>query len=276
MAEGNPPAYPDPFDPTTGAPQAGMPHPMDADAAAAHQPAGVANVAKKPAPPPKRKRRRRWPFVLLALVLLLALLVLFAPTIAGTSPVRSIVLGQVNQRINGRVEVADWSLGWTSPVTVSGLKVFDKAGSLILELPRLTTELRLIDAARGKLHFGQVTVDGLSALVRRDPKGNVNLTELTPPSSTPTPPSAGPTKLPDVSGELHLVNCRVTFEDRQQGQTFYFPSIAGTVKCPDVNGPIENHLEVACKVGDAPAGKLTINGRADVADANEIKPDTVS
>ena len=63
---------------------------------------------------------------------------------------------------------------------------------------------------------------------------------MPPPSSEPTPPDTGPTRLPDVSGELHLVNCRATFEDQQQGQTFYFPTIAGTVKCPDINGAIDN------------------------------------
>src|SRR5215213_8095149 len=116
MAEGNRPVPPDPS-PFPGNPQS----PIDSDAATAHEPAGVAN---KPAPP-KKKRRRRWPLVLLALLLLLALLVVLAPTIAGTAPVRSVILGQVNQRLNGRVDVADWSLGWTSPVSVSGLKVFD-------------------------------------------------------------------------------------------------------------------------------------------------------
>jgi hypothetical protein len=257
MAEG--PLPPDP---------ASIPDPQPASADA-HRPAGTA-----PPAPKKPRRRRRWPFVVGGLLLLLVLLVVLLPTLAGTSPVRSLVLGQVNQRINGRVEVADWSLGWTTPVSVSGLKVFDRNGSQILELPRLTTELKLLDAARGRLHFGKVTVDGLDALVRRDAKGEINFARLVPPG--PETPAAGPTTLPDIRGELHLVNCRATFEDQLQGQTFFFPSIAGTVKCPDINATIENALEIACRVGDAPAGKLTVVGNLDVADGNVIVTDKMA
>jgi hypothetical protein len=230
--------------------------------------------------------------VLLVLVLLLGLLVVLAPTLAGSGPGRSVIVSQVNQRINGRMELGELSLGWTSPVRVGGLKLFDKAGSQILELPRLTTELSLLDAVRGRLRFGKVTVEGLNATVKRDAQGNINFAQLVPSSSPPqqesAKPQAGPagtrpsapspsstaeTKLPDVSGELHLVNCRATFEDQMQGQTFYFPSIAGTVKCPDINGAIENALEVACKVGDASPGKMAVAGRADIAENNVVRPE---
>jgi hypothetical protein len=236
-----------------------------------------------------RKRRRRWPFVLLGIVLLLGLLVLLAPTLAGTGPGRSLIVGQVNQRINGRLELGELSLGWASPVRVGGVKLFDKSGALILELPKLTTELSLLDAARGSLHLGKVTVEGLNALVRRDPQGNINFAQLVPSAPTPQrggakPQAARPagtttsaatssqTELPDVSGELHLVKCRATFEDQMQGQTFYFPTIAGTVKCPDINSAIENALDVACKVGDAAPGTLRVVGRADIADGNLVDP----
>src|SRR5687768_14707179 len=104
MAEGTLPPDPNlPPDPmpapgTTGDPLH-PPYPFDA-----HAPAGVAEGT----PVVKRKRRRRWPYVLLAFVLLIGLLVLLTPTLAGTGPVRGVILGQVNQRLNGRVEVADW------------------------------------------------------------------------------------------------------------------------------------------------------------------------
>lgn len=255
------------------------PQPTDAAVASAVTPAGKAN------PQAAKKRRRRWPYALLAIVLLVGLLAVFAPTLAGTGPGRSIIVGQVNQRINGRVDIGELSLGWLSPVRVGGLKVFDKAGSQILEVPRLTTELSLLDAVRGKLHFGKVTVEGLNALVRRDAQGNINFAQLAPTAAPATesvnPQPAVPAQsgtpsratLPDISGELHLVNCRATFEDQLQGQTFFFPTIAGTVKCLDINSAIENALEIACKVGDAPPGKLTIAGRADVADGHVVDPD---
>lgn len=260
MEEGNLRA---PSDPTDPAPAPGAPVNAQSDDVA-NQPAAQAPPAAKP-PPAKKKRRRRWPYVVLGLLLLLGLLVVLLPTIAGTGPARIIIVGQINQRLNGRIDIADWSLGWTSPLSVTGLRVYDAQGVQVIELPKLTTGLTLLDAVRGRLHFGKVTVEGLNALIRRNRTGEINLAQLLP--SDPQPqPDTGPTKLPDMRGELHLVNCRATFEDQIQGQTFFFPSIAGVVKCPDINGSIENALEVACKVGDAPQGKLTVAGRADVAE----------
>jgi hypothetical protein len=246
--------------------------------AQAHAPAAA---APRPA---KRKRRRRWPWVLLVLLLLLVLIVVAAPALLSTSPARSFVVGKINQNLNGKVKIDDWSLGWMSPVRITGVKVFDKSGVQIVELPHLTTELTLLDAARGHLKLGKVTVEGLDVLVRRDAQGNLNLSELMGHNGAAKPKAAGggpgassgsseETKLPDVSGELHMVNCRATYEDQLQGQTFQFPSIAGTVKFPDINQPIDHALEIACKVGNSPPGKLNVAGKADVADNNVLRAD---
>ena len=268
MAEGTRPLPPEP---TPNPAASRIPPDIDDAAHAARQPAAAARAVAKP--PPKRKRRR-WPYVIVSLLVVLVLLVLLAPTLAGTGPVRSIIVGQVNQRINGRINLGDLSMGWTSPVSLSGLKVFDKGGAQVLEVGRVTTELTLLDAVRGKLHFGKVTVDGLNALVRRDAQGNVNLNQIAPSAPHPAPPPrSGPAKLPDLSGELHLVNCRATFEDQVQAQTFFFPTIQGVVKVPDINGAVENALEVTCKVGNSPPGKLTLNGKADVVENNVVNVD---
>src|SRR4051812_13336724 len=207
MAEGTIPPTPDP----------------DQDLNPQVPPEGAAAAPPEAAKPStKPRRRRRWPIVLLVLLLLLVLLVALAPTLLSTSPARSFVIGKINQNLNGKVKIDQWSLGWTSPVRVTGLKVFDKSGAQILELPHLTTQLTLLDAARGHLRLGKVTVEGLDVLVRRDLQGNLNLSELMGSGSgNGVKPQAGgaegktssdssQTKLPDVSGELHLVNCRAT------------------------------------------------------------------
>ena len=67
-----------------------------------------------PAPGKGAHRRRRWPLVVGGILAVLLLLVLLAPWIASTGPVRSMVIGQVNKQLNGRVEAADWSLGSTT------------------------------------------------------------------------------------------------------------------------------------------------------------------
>src|SRR5690349_4964118 len=142
MAEGTLPPAPDsepnaflhPDEPAGAAPATG-------GTPTFHEPAHPA------APSPKRRRRRLWPKVLLILLILIVLAVVFAPALLSTAPARSFVVGKINQNLNGRVEINNWALGWASPVTVSGIKVFDKSGVQILELPRLTTELTLLNAA---------------------------------------------------------------------------------------------------------------------------------
>jgi hypothetical protein len=240
-------------------------------------------------PTPKR-RRRRWPYVILGLLLVLVLLVVFAPTIASSGPVRAMVMSKVNANLNGRVEVASFSAGWTSGIKVEGVRVFDAQNAQILQLKSLTTELTLMDAVRGQLHLGKVTVDGLNALVKSDSEGNLNFAKLVKespqppkeqhPKTEPKAPKADePTKLPDVSGELHLVNCSATYEDGRSasiggtGQTFYFPSIAGVVKFPDINKTIEDAIDIAVKVGDGQPGKIALAGTADIAENNVLQLD---
>ncbi len=240
-----------------------------------------------------------------ALLLLLVLLVLLAPMIASSGPVRSFVLGKVNDNLNGRVQVDSWSLGWTGGLKLSGVRVFDEQNAQILQLKSLTTELSLLDAIRGRYHVGKVVVDGLDALVKTDAEGTTNFAKLpkqdpaapqtesqpqdqpastAPSQQDPAAPQAPeePTKVPDVRGELHLVNCSATYEDGRSpanggtGQTFHFPSIAGIVKFPDINKAIENAIEVTCRVGDGAPGKISVAGFADVIENNEVHVERAS
>ena len=71
-----------------------------------------------PAPP---RRKRWWLRIVLAVLILIILLVVFLPQIASLGFVRSIVVGKVNENLNGKVAIADWSLGWTGGVDVKGM-----------------------------------------------------------------------------------------------------------------------------------------------------------
>src|SRR5215218_3154920 len=110
-------------------------------------------------PPAPRKRRRRWPWMILGLLIALVLLVILLPTIASTGPVRSFAVGQINNKLNGTVQIADWSLGWTSGINVGGVKVYDEQKVLVLEVDHLKTDLTLLNAARGNYQLGETLID---------------------------------------------------------------------------------------------------------------------
>src|SRR5437660_10949416 len=98
------------------------------------RPADSDSTSKSPAPPPTKKkhRGRRWAVVLGSVLVVLVLLAVLAPSLLSTGVGRSLGLKVVNGNLDGRLEVADWSLGWNSGITLDGVKLFDQQGGLIL------------------------------------------------------------------------------------------------------------------------------------------------
>ncbi len=86
--------------------------------------------------------------MILALFVLLILLVLLGPTIASTAVVRSIVVSKINNSLNGKLDITDWSIGWTSGVTVTGIKLDDDKGRRIVEVSSVKIPASLIGLAR--------------------------------------------------------------------------------------------------------------------------------
>jgi hypothetical protein len=164
-------------------------------------PAGDAKPAVK-----KRRRRRRWPYVLLGLFLALMMLVVFAPAIASTGPVRNMVVGQINKNLKGHVEISDWSLSWTGGVSVTGVKVFDQDKKLVASVESLTTPLSLIGAIRGNLTLGDTVARGVTFDFTQYPDGTTTLDRLLKPSTESKPDS----DLPNLSGRLRLENAHGT------------------------------------------------------------------
>ncbi|HEY0010211.1 MAG TPA: hypothetical protein VGB55_15915, partial [Tepidisphaeraceae bacterium] len=245
-------------------------------------PASTPPNAMPPAstPPVKRRRKRRWLKVLLALVLLLIALVVLLPAILSFGPVKTLVTNQAGRFINGRVEVATWNFGWTSPVKIHGLKVYDLQNTLVAEVDRLEVEAPLHRLARGDLNLGKVLVDAnltrlvvhsdgstnLNDLIKRDPNAKEETTQ---------PSSGEPAKLPDVTADVELKlrgavevlddqNRPVTTVQLRQGS-------GGTLKIDNINQPIATDLKFIYTVGNDPiAGTVTLAGTADAIENNQI------
>src|SRR5262249_54206830 len=137
-----------------------------------------------PEPKPTPRKRRKWPWVLLALFALLILLVLLAPTIISTSPVRSIVVSRINNSLSGQLDIADWSIGWTSGVTIEGVKLDDAQGKRIAEVSSIRLPISLLGAARGNYDLGDVVIDKPNLVnVEVYANGSTNLDQLAKPST---------------------------------------------------------------------------------------------
>lgn len=239
--------------------------------------------------PPARRKHRRWPWVVAGILILLLLLVLLAPTLLSMGWARSLVVSRINQRLNGRAEIQNWSLGWTSGLRVEGLVIYDDSGRQILQLPHLDTRLTLASLIRGNYDAGKIDVRGLDVLVVREPDGSLNWDRLLKTAGTPggagmPPPSAKsepakksePSKLPRVRAELALSSCSATYEDRRQRQTVYLRSINGNVNVPDINQPITDTLAAQAQVNDGPVGTVSLGGSVEAVKGNRVALDSAN
>src|SRR5206468_4166700 len=123
-------------------------------------------------------------------VLLLLIVVLLAPTIASMGWARNYAVGKINQNINGHVQIANWSLGWTGGIKLDGIKVFDDQNRQMLEVAHVSTQLSLLNAARGNYDLGQTVVDSPDFNIVRYPDGTTNLQKLKKPAAPGTSSSS--------------------------------------------------------------------------------------
>lgn len=234
----------------------------------------------------KPRRRRRWPWVVGAVIVFLLVLLLILPTLLCSGIGRSIIVSQVNQRINGKVEIKDLSLGWVSPIRLGGMVIYDASGRQILQLQHVATGLTLLNAARGNYALGKTQIDGLDVLVSREADGSLNWAHLArgaaPGSAEPAPagkPAAKESgKLPNVEGEVVLDHCTVTYEDRSDPHQppVYLRSVRADVKIPGINGTISDDVSIDAQVGSAAPGKIALAGSLDVVKDNRLAMDSAT
>ena len=244
-----------------------------AKSAGASGPSGAGNpppaVPTKSVPPkPAPKKRRRWLVIAVVaigiigilLVGVVAALVALVPTIASSGYARSIIVGQVNNNLNGKVSIDDISVSWTGGLKITGVRVLDESGAQILQLSQASTGLSLLDTIESgfkRFHLGDVVVDGLNFDAKRYKDGSTNFQRLlkssasttAAPPTAPTPAtpehSTKPITLPDVSGTIVLSNSSGTFEDESANKTVKLPNIAARIEIPSLTEPITQSFDLA-------------------------------
>src|SRR5829696_6742565 len=114
-------------------------------------------------PQPKSFLRRfRWLLIAGGVVVLLLLLVLLAPTLASMGWAKSIILGQVNDQLNGTLEAKEWDLNWWGGIELREVRLFDKKKAQLAEVKRVRTDLSVWDIVFGDMYnLGKTKVEGL-------------------------------------------------------------------------------------------------------------------
>jgi hypothetical protein len=234
-----------------------------------------------PPPAPRPRRKRRWLGALAALLVVIILLILLAPTIAGMGFVKSIVVGQINQKINGSVEVGSYSVGWFSGISANDVKVYDQKKNLILQLNRFATGLSLLDAIRGNYALGDTLLDVDLVRAEIDKDGQLNYLALLKPSAKqPRPagtPSESPTNsassspLPSVSGKI-TVNYKGSVYQGDNALVQIQPSTA-VIDIPNINSPIADDVTLNYSVSGGSVGTVHLSGSAAAVKNNRLDTD---
>src|SRR5687768_3452709 len=226
----------------------------------------------QPATP--RKKKRIWLKVIGVLLLLLILLIVFLPGIASTGPVKSYAVGKINESLNGKVEINDWSIGWTSGVDVEGVKVLDAQGVTILTVSRVRVPMNLISAARGNYALGDVLIerpDLVKLEIYEDGSTNYDKLLKEDPSKPKKPEQPDTGEIPKFSGKVTIKELKGSIFQAGGGPPLMVIQPSDIVlDVPDSNGPIKNDIRLAFGPQGSQPGMLTLVGDVDAIDADKV------
>lgn len=229
---------------------------------------------------PPRKKKRTWVKVIGVALLLIILLIVFLPAIASTGPVKSFAVNQINDSLNGTVEINDWSIGWTSGVDVDGVKVLDAQGVTILTVSRVRVPINLIDAARGNYALGDVLIerpDLVKFVIYEDGTTNYGRLVKADPDEPKKPDDPSDDDVPDLSGKITVSELKGSIFHGEGGPAVMViqPSDL-VVDIPDINGMISNDVRLAFGPSGAQPGTLTLAGTVDAIEGKQIAVDQLA
>ena len=241
---------------------------------------GKNEPAKEPqTPAPQPKKKRRWILkTAIGLVVLIVLLVVLAPTLISTGMVRDIVVSQISSSaLNGKLQIKDWSFGWTSGVHIQGVQLDDANNVHLLSVAEISTPISLLKAATGNIDLGDLTIKGVDFNAQLDSSGQLNILKAIKPSNTP--PSSTPSKLPNVTGTIHLQDVTGTFQDDMHHLTMGLPEqspLNVTVAIKDINQPIEDSVDLGLQLDEKNLVKVKVNGTVSAIQNNLVTTDKLA
>jgi hypothetical protein len=186
-------------------------------------------------PPQKKKRRLLKCFI--AFLILFFVLVALAPTIISSGAGTNMVLGIVNDAIDGSLEIESLDVGWFSGTSVEGLKVLDPEGKLVLTADVKADTVTIVKLAKGDLALGDVFVNATQCDLVEYYDGTFNLTRA---FANDKPKTDEPTTIPGnlaVQLDVQVPNATLT---RANGQIVELAGLG-------ITGDIANPQNISIK-----------------------------
>ena len=229
----------------------------------------------EPAPTKTARKRRRWPWVLLGIFVLILLIIALLPAIASTGPVRRMVLGRVNQQLNGTAGIDSWSFDWFTGFKLSGIRVADAQGRPVVEIQSVTLPATVSSLLSSQKQFGTIAIESPKANIVLYADGTNNLTRLFKPAQTVTPPAPATPPQPlgfDVAGDIAVTNGEISVQPAGAAKPFLIRDLNVDVKIESLEKPIRLDLKAALGEERAP---LAVKVSATVLHAGKPDPNAV-
>lgn len=177
---------------------------------------------------------------LLVLLVALAALVLFAPSIVIYTPLRQRVLTMAVPPEAARIEVDSLTVGWLTPVTATGIKLYDPEGNRLAEAQKLSIDRTVIGFLTSSDDLGTIRLEGATLYALARPDGS-NIEDALARAAAAGGEGSGGDQLDTSAGGpsyvLQIAGGRILSRDAVTGDTWSAESLEAQIDHPG-SGPL--------------------------------------
>jgi len=196
----------------------------------------------------EKPRHKRWTWRLGFLLIGLAVLAWFLPAIIVNTPVLGLIVRKASGSMKCSVSIKSASLGWLSPISISGVAIRDEHNQAMFEVEKISSDKSLLSILRNYTQLGQFRVEKpVISLVLRESGSNVE--DLLANFKSETPEKKSST---NVAIDLAVVDGTVKITDQSTKQSWQIDKVNVDMSMP----------------ADA-AQAMTLKASAEVADARQ-------
>ena len=206
----------------------------------------------------KKSKTRVLKLVLIIIVASVVLLFFLTPVYLSSSSGTNMIIGKINNAIDGQVKMGDLSVGWFKGVELTDISFADDAGTTSVSVKKVSANPSYIALLRGKVDLGKTTVDNPEIVLTIDrPVKTDSTTAAKETEPQPEPAESEGIFLDRLALEIKDGNVTISMKDASdQMQSVKFSNIESKL---DINPTgDESSFDVAMDV-DGKDGHSTIN-----------------
>lgn len=176
----------------------------------------------------KKRKSKIWLWILGGVALLILIILFGIPLFLSSSAGKSLVVSQINQSVDGQVQMDDLSVGWFRGVRIQNMSFDDDQGSTSVQVKRIETQPQLAALLGGKVKLGKTVIEN-PRIYLKVPSAEVRQAQEAKEEKAEDK-TEGRKELPVDQIDLEVVDGQATIEIAgQPGQKVSFSNIASNV-----------------------------------------------